>query len=134
MNTLRITPVDEEAVNNGSWTTYRGVKLKIARSTNQKFKTVFMRLSKPYQRRLATDMTTTSDEDSLREILCKALANAILIDWGNFVIDGKEIPYTEDNGFSLLMNDEDCRQFVSEYSQNLENFIKEEEDASTGKL
>ena len=133
MKSLRITPVDDDAAENGAWANYRGVKLRIARANNPKFRSVFMRLTKPYQKELNAQNAGALDEDIMRDIMAKALSEAILTDWSNFVIDGEEIPFSKENAYSLLFNDEDCREFVTEFSRDLDNYIREEEVELSGK-
>lgn len=133
MKSLRITPVDDDAVENGAWANYRGVRLKIARANNSKFRSLFMRLTKPYQKDLSAQNASSLDENVMRDIMAKALSEAILMDWDNFIIDGEAIPFSKENAYSLLYNDEDCREFVTEFSRDLDNYIRDEENSLSGK-
>lgn len=123
MQNLRITPLDDGKVSEGTWTKYRGVSLKIARAGNDDFNRVFNALCKPYKRSIDKD---TLDKDTMKEILCESLAKGILLDWKDLVINGEDIEYSTKNAQSLLNNDVDCRDFVQEFSRDIDNYIKEE--------
>lgn len=133
MESLRITPLDDSAVQEGAWTTYRGVRLKIARANNPKFKNMFMRLMKPHQKNLNSQALDKLDEDTMRDIMCKCMSEAILTDWGDFAIGGDEVPFTKENAYSLLFNDEDCRQYVIDFSNDVDNYLTDEEESLAGK-
>lgn len=134
MTALRITPVDDNKVEEGTWTQYRGVKLRIARANNTKFKRLFTQMMKPYQSRgNPTAINDNISEEDMKEILCTAMSKAILMDWDNFSIKGEDIEFSEENAYSLLFLDDDCRDFVHQFANNLENFLKEEEEEIVGK-
>lgn len=133
MNPLRITPIDDEKVEMGSWTKYRGVSLRIARANNSKFKSLFMQKMKPYENKLNAKNANGLDEDTMKDIMCECVSKAMLTDWKDFTIGGEEIPYSQENAYSLLYNDEDCRQFVTDFAGELENFLQEEEAELVGK-
>jgi hypothetical protein len=122
---LRITPIDDEAVNQGTWTVYRGVKLRIARANNDKFARIFTQLSKPHKREIDNN---TADEETLAEIMAESLGQGILTDWSGFVLNGEEIPYSTENAISLMRADADCRAFVMEFAGNVEHYLQKQED------
>lgn len=128
MSGLKITPIDETLVLNGTWVTYMGVRLKIARQNNEKFRALFRRLSKPYGREIERG---TLDEDTATTLMCESMAEAILVDWDASTFPGN-IPYSKENAIDLLRNDEDCRSFVTEFSQRAENFYKAELEERKG--
>lgn len=125
---MRITPVDDEKARDGTWISYMGVPLKIARAGNEKFKNVFRRLSKPYQREIENG---SLDERAAEDILCKALAQAVLLDWDAEKFPGK-VPYSTEDAEALLKDDPDCRTFVTEFSQRAENYFLEERETRLG--
>ena len=126
---LKITPVDSNAEINGVWTNYRGVDLLIARGNNIKFKAIFRRLTKPYQKEM--DENNLGEEKSA-DLLCEAMADAILLGWKNFVIEDKTIEYSKINAKNLLINDPDCREFVVDFSNEIDNFIIEDRKKLSG--
>ncbi|MDX1699244.1 MAG: hypothetical protein R3250_01440 [Melioribacteraceae bacterium] len=127
--TLRITPTKVEDEEYGIWTEYYGIKLRIARSTNTKFKKEFRRLTKPYQKEIDEDRM---QEEKSSAILAEAMAKAILVDWKDFVVNGKEVEYSIANAIDLLTNDEDCRTFVSNFAGEIDNYIIEEMEKVSG--
>jgi len=130
LKSLKITPVDAQAARDGTWTKYRGVDLKIARAGNEKFAKTFMRLSRPHRKDIQQD---TIDNKIAADIMCEALADGILVGWKNFVINDEEIEFNKENAFSLLKNDEDCRKFVQEFAQDLNNFIVADKENTVAK-
>lgn len=120
---LQITPLNTDAAENGAWIEYRGVQLLVARGNNTKFKAAFRRVTKPYQREI--DGGTLSEEKS-SELLAEALADSVLLGWKGFLQDGKEIEYSKINAKNLLINDPDCREFISDFANDIENFIMED--------
>ncbi len=118
---LMITPIDKDAEQNGVWTEYREVKLLIARANNTKFKTAFRRITQQYD-----DLSNLPEERSA-ELLSEALAEGVLLGWKNFKInDGnveKEVEYSKINAKNLLVNDVDCREFVTDFANQIDNFI-----------
>ena len=126
---LKITPIAKTA-EEGAWANYRGVKLLIARANNPKFKTTFRRLTKPYKKEMENE---TLDEKTSGDLLAQAFAEAILLDWKDFVINGKEIEYNKENAADLLINDPDCLQFVTDYANDIDNYLTVDEDELKGK-
>ena len=120
---LKITPVDKTAEEDGVWADYRGVKLKIARANNERYTREFRRLTRPYQKQIAKNKL---DPDLAKEILAKAAAKGLLRDWKDFYINGEKVPFSLENATQLLLNDEDCLDFVTEFAQDMDNYVVEE--------
>ncbi len=130
LTNIKITPVDSTAANDGAWTNYRGVDLRIARANNDNFKKTFMRLARPYRKDIAQD---NLDEKISESIMCEAIADAVLVDWKNFSINGTEVPYSRANAIALLKNDADCRKFVQDFSADLSNYISRDKEEVVAK-
>lgn len=122
---IRITPIDDSKVSDGVWTTYRGVKIKVARAGNDNFTKKFTTLLRPIKEDYEND---SADPKMLEEVLCKSLANTILVDWKDFQVSETPVPFNEKNAIELLKNDPDCRAFVQKFSQTLGNFLAAEEE------
>ena len=127
---LRITPIDDEKSKEGAKAVYRGLTFYIARNSNQKFIKKFQALTKPYKRDIEKG---TADEDTMQDIICEAMAYGILVGWEDFEIGGETVQYSRANATNLLKNDPDFRDFVSEFSKIMDNYIREEEDEVVGK-
>lgn len=128
---IRITPVDDSAAQDGTWTDYRGVSLKIARAGNERFSRSFMNASRPHRKDIERNAL---DNGTAEKILCEALAEGILVDWKNFVIDGEELQYSKANASELMKQDPDCREFVQEFARDLNNFIVADKEEVAAKL
>ena len=122
---MRITQVDDKAAADGTWTNYRGVNLKIARSGNERFTQSFLRASRPYRREITQNAL---DNKIAERILCEAIAEGILVDWNNFEIDGNQIDYSVGNATELMKQDPDCREFVQEFSKDLNNYLAQDKE------
>lgn len=120
---MRITPVNDKASQEGSWTKYRGVDLKVARANNERFQRHFMNASRPHRRDIDKNAL---DNATAERILCGAIAEGILLDWDNFIIDGEVVEYSKENAFELMKQDSDCRDYVQEFSRDLNNYIEED--------
>lgn len=120
MTNFRITPVNEDLKENGSWGTYRGVSLLIARANNTKFKQIFRRLTKPYKRDIDRG---TLDQETLEEIWASCMSETILLDWKNHPAN---IKYSKENAKQLILQDPDAADFIKEFSEDVNNYIEEE--------
>jgi hypothetical protein len=114
---LMITPVDRDAQNEGTWIDYHGVDLKICRSNNPIFKKSLIKAQ-------AEDMSKLSDsarEKRIAKVLSVNIAEGLLVDWNGL----GDTPYTKESAENLLLNDDDCRQFVIGFANQAENFYKD---------
>lgn len=108
----------------GVWTSFNGSKFKIASISSTKFQRVLNRLQAPYRKKIEKG---TLDPKVSREMLCQAMSEALLLDWDD-VVDGSgnKVPFGQDMAYKALMNNDDLRDYLSEFSQDLENFRAEE--------
>lgn len=125
---IKITPTDHNSEENGVWATYRGVRLLVARANNTNFKNIFRRMSKPHQRDIEKDRL---DPDTAEDIMAQSFAVAILLDWDVGTFPGG-VEYSKKNAASLLKNDPDCFQFVKETSEDLDNYLVQDQDDTMG--
>lgn len=126
---MRITPIDENKVNDGAWVDYMGVPLLIARANNDVFRKKFRQLTKPYQRQIDND---TLPETESEKILADSMAHGILVGWDKDKFpDG--IEYSKEAAKELLLDDPDCRKFVTEFASQVDNFFTEQEEEDQGK-
>jgi hypothetical protein len=109
-----------EAETDGVWIDYRdGSKVKLARLGNKKFRRVYEGLLKPHLRK---QRDGTLDSDIENNLVCKAFAKSILLDWDGFTQKGKPLKYSEDVAYDLLVRSMDFRNDISELSQTEETF------------
>jgi len=123
---IKITPIDGKVETEGSWGIYRGVKLLIARDSNIKFKRFFRQISKPYKHDIDTN---TLEEAKAEELMASAYAETILLNWENFPGD---LEYSKANAESLIKSDSDCYDYIKDFSKNLDNYIKNDEELALG--
>ncbi len=115
-------PVAE--LDHGSWAEYQGAEFKIAYATNVKFLRVKQRLEQPHRRKLEAG---TMDPGEIRKIMCKAMAEGLLLDWrGVKNANKEEVPYSVKSAEQALLFDESFRDFVMSYSIELGNFKNED--------
>jgi hypothetical protein len=108
------------ALEQGQWTSYEGSDFRIAYASNVRFLRVKQRLEQPHRRKIENN---SLDPMEHRRILCKAMAEAILLDWKN--LDG-DVEYSTKAAEQALLADEAFREFVMTFSMELANFRDEE--------
>ena len=129
---MKLTPVNESAEIEGSELNYRGVALNIARANNKNFKRMFREVLKPYKREFEKGRM----EDNVAEdLMIGCVAKTILVGWKNFKdTDGKEWKYTVQNAEALLRDDKDVYEAITEFSENIDNYIIEDVEETKAKL
>lgn len=118
---LKITPIGKKA-ETGVETSYRGVKMTIARMGNVRYKAAFRRLIRPYTKEVEDN---SLDEKTSEDIICESLAEAILVDWNKDTFPGN-VEYSSANAKDLLVNDPDCRDFVQSFAEDINNYLEED--------
>ena len=129
---MKLTPVSSSAEVEGSELNYRGVALTIARANNKNFKRMFREVLKPYKREFEKGRM----EDSVAEdLMIGCVAKTILVGWKNFKdTDGKEWKYTHQNAEALLRDDKDAYEAITEFSENIDNYIMQSVEETKAKL
>lgn len=103
---------------------YLGVTLKIGRANSTAFVQKFRNESRPYKSEAKQGTLPAAKE---REIMCRAMSGTVLLGWSGLKDEnGEEIPFTEENGASLLYHDPDAREFVSVIAGEVDSFLEEE--------
>ena len=126
---MKIIPLNDNTAANGEWVDCYGVKILIARADNPKFKSAFLRLTKPHQKAIDED---TLSEEMMEDITVNAMAEGVLLGWEPFQteMDGEvtTVEYSVSNACTLLKEDSDLKDFVFRYSNNIKNYLLSEED------
>lgn len=122
---------DNSLADEGVWKEFKGSEFLIAHISNMKFQRALSRGQQPYRKKLENG---TLDPKINKEVICKAMAEGVLLDWRKVVDKNKaETPYTVAAGIVALSKDTEFREFISEFSMELMNFRKEElEDVGNG--
>ncbi len=130
---LQITPIDNNAVLNGSEFNYRGVKMKIARAQNTQFIKLFKELSKDQK---VEGKSSSEIAEGYEETTMQTMAKTVVIDWVPFhVKSGGEnvlVEYSPENAYNLLKNDSDAREAISGFANNINNFLTKESNILLG--
>lgn len=110
-------------IDEGVWTQYEGSEFKIAYSTNVRFLRLKQRLEHPHRRKIENG---TIDPAEHRKIMCKAIAEALLLDWRNVSDGDEEVPFSTKAAERALLYDEAFREFVMTFSMELGNFREDD--------
>jgi hypothetical protein len=112
------------ALDSGVWVTYQGCRFRIAHTSHTRFQRKLASLQAPFRKQIEKG---SMDPDDTRDIVCTALADAILKDWDGVKDESGEItPFSFKMARTALLNDEAFREFVQETAANLESFREEE--------
>lgn len=134
-NIDEITIDKEEA---GVWTQFRGSDFLIASSGATKFQRLFSRLQMPHRKAIEKKKL---DPVTQLDIMAKSMSQTLILDWKNVVDkDKNEVPFTVERAYQALKKNAEFRDFVTEYSTEIENYVSEEkeelgksvEESSTG--
>ena len=110
---LNNVKLNTDGIRNGLWFGLGKTELKIAHSSNQRFKGA-----------LASKLV--DGKISVKDA-CKAMAEGILVDWKSLKhLDGSDVPYSIDMATYALLTNKDLREYVETVSSNLENYEVED--------
>jgi len=99
-------------------------KCLIARIGNPTYQKEFQRIAKPHKRALRKG---TLNDDVAENLLTRAMANSILLDWVDMYENGKKLLYSSDEAFRVMKEYKDFREIVSDVANEIEAFRLEEE-------
>lgn len=108
----------------GVWTEFGDSKFKVASTSSTKFQRILNRLQAPYRKKMEKG---TLDPKVSKDILCEAMSEGLLLDWKN-VVDGNgaEVAFDSEVAKRALLNNDDLREYLSEFAADLENYRTEE--------
>jgi hypothetical protein len=117
---------DQDKQKAGTWVDYDGGSFLVAHFSSSDFQRALNREQAPYKKKVDKG---TLDPKISKRILCKAMAEGLLLDWKEVENRKKEdIPYSKENATAALMNDDDFREFVQEFSMESDNYRAEQID------
>lgn len=117
---------DNSQLTAGMWTSYGDSEFLVTHMSNLTFQRAVMRRQAPFKRKIENG---TMDPKITREIMTRAMAEALILDWRKVVDNqGKEVPYSIDACEKALSNNEDLRDYISEFAMNLDNFKQEKKE------
>jgi len=119
--------IDQESTaeleSNGVWANFRGAKFLIAHMNNISFQRHFNRLQQPHSKKIAKG---SLDPKIQLDIMCEAMAGSLLLNWENVGSKGELISFSKEMAKNVLINNSELREFITDYSTDLENFRDEE--------
>lgn len=111
----------------GVWIEFEGSSFLVAHISNMKFQRALARHQQPHRKKIESG---SLDPQVHREVICKAMSEAILLDWKDVgsVKGDNGIKYTPATGFTALIQNTEFRDFISEFATNLSNYRAQEVD------
>jgi hypothetical protein len=115
---------DLTSIDSGIWANWSGSKFLIAHISNMRFQKLLARLQQPHRKKLEAG---TLDPQINRDILCKAMSEAILLDWDKVKSQsGASTPFSPQAALLALQKNPEFRDFVAEFSTEMANYRAEE--------
>jgi hypothetical protein len=112
-----------------------GLEVTIRSTLSEKYLRTFERLRKPYEKLLKNGNKLSQDQNL--QIMQKAIAQAILIDWkGVYDREGNEIPFSTENALKILSDPQMMRflEDIYEAANSKATFEEEEIEEATEAL
>ena len=106
----------------GKWFDLGGARFLIARTNNERHRSVMKRLSRPYRH-----MKTIPD-GVVEELTIQGMAEAILIDWKDVEENGAPVECTIEKKVEYLTSYKDFQEQVAAISLDYRNFVDEDVD------
>ena len=123
---FNIHAVDKKAQKSGVWTAFEGSEFLIASTSSSAYQKRVAVLRKPLAKQIDKG---TVDPDDLINMLCTALSEHILLDWKGVEGDKNvEIDYTQYRGLEAMKDNDDFREFVSDFGSTQANYEQEFKD------
>jgi hypothetical protein len=115
---------DLSSIDSGIWADWSGSRFLIAHISNMKFQKLLARLQQPHRKKLEAG---TLDPQINRDILCKAMSEAILLDWDRVKSQsGAPTVFSPPAALLALQKNPEFRDFVAEFSTEMANYRSEE--------
>lgn len=119
---------DKQKEEEGVWVKMgEGAEVRVARLGNKQYLEAVRRLSSKHK--VASRNNKLADEVTL-DVTVNAFAEAILLEWKGIQENGKNLPYTRENAARLLKEYADFREDIAAIAMNMENFKREQEEAT----
>lgn len=114
---------DNSLLTAGVWMEYEGSRFLVTHMSNVAFQRAVMRGQAPHKAKVDKG---TLDPAIMRDIMTKAMAATLVLGWEK-VVDGKgvDVPFTAEACYKALKNNEDLRDYLSDFAMNLDNYREE---------
>ena len=123
---FNIQSCTQDKLKQGVWKDFAGGKFLIASTQSFAFTNYFSELKRPFKRKFEND-TITAEQS--QELICRAAAKYILLDWKDVGEAGKEVPYSVETAYNAFYNNAELRAFVFEVAGEIASFSSAEEEA-----
>lgn len=129
MRVIVDSTVTRDKQNTGVWTDYGGSKFLVGHMGNVRFQRILTRLQAPHRQKVQKG---TLDPAQAKSMMCKAMAQGLIFDWKDVENSkGEQVGFNPDICEQMLLNNDDVREFIAEFSQDLANY-KEEQTSNEG--
>lgn len=120
----RAFEVDSRKEIDGVWQELgNGAAILVARLGNPNFRKAYNRIPNATRKMIENE---TLENDVGNKIYAGVIADTVLLDWKNILLDGKQFKYTRENAIKVLLDYPQFQNLVLELSQSLELFRTEE--------
>lgn len=116
---------DVTITDTGVWRDFGNAKFLIAHISNLTFQRALSRYQQPHRRALENG---TLDPKVQRDILCKAMAEGVLMNWQGVTskITKEAEPFSPKSALVMLKGNAEFRDFVSAIAAEISNFRQDE--------
>ena len=125
-----ISDKPNDRVDQGVWVEYEGSRFLLAAAGNDNFIRRMTALRKPYRRQ--EERGDGIDPAKLRQITIQATAETVLLNWEGVKVqqngEAVDLPYSVKAAVQALTNSIPFRNWVMEFSMDMQNFIVEAEE------
>lgn len=130
MDLYKVYGYDEEKATRGLWIDLvDGGKVLVGMLGTPEYQKAVMKHSRKYQTQIRLNKMRPED---MNEITIQAEADAVLLGWKEFEVNGSSFPYTRENAIFLLRKFPRLKAEIEEYANDHERFqdsLNLEEDA-----
>lgn len=117
---------DNSLLTAGVWMEYEESRFLVTHMSNVAFQRAVMRRQAPHKSKIDKG---TLDPAIMRELMTKAMAETLVLGWENVVDgEGNKVPFTPEACHKALKNNEDLRDYISDFAMNLDNFREEKKE------
>jgi hypothetical protein len=111
---------DQKAEERGVWRDVgEGARLKIARKGNPRYRRVFREKTRGMEQQMRLSVIP---DDVADQIICEAMAEAILLDWDGIDDAGESIEYSRGAALKFLLKYPDFRDLVDGLSEQIDAY------------
>jgi len=117
---MRLTRINEDSELNGANFFYEGVTFQVKRTKNN---TDFMRKFNYLQKKNKSQLEGKGFNQKVAvQVMAESLTDTVIVGWHGY--NGYE--YSTDNCINLLKDDDDLRELIQEFSNDIDNYLDEQ--------